>query len=49
MNEDLYFVTVDNHTVAEKMTLDIALLLVEAIFQKYTKETDMVVAIEREA
>lgn len=48
MNEDLYFVTVDKHTIAEKMTLDVALLLVEAIFQKFDKEVGMVVAVERE-
>lgn len=45
MSEAKYYITIDNHTVAENMTLSFAMLFVEAIFQKYWQDHDMVVAI----
>lgn len=45
MNENKYYVTVDNKVVAENVTLEFALIFVKAIFEHYYNEHDMVIAI----
>ena len=45
MNEKKYYVTIDNHTIAENMTLEYALMLTKAIFETYYNDRLMVVAI----
>ena len=45
MSENKYYVTIDNHTIAENMTLEYALILVKAIFETYYNDHSMVVAI----
>lgn len=45
MNENKYYVTVDNRKVAEYMTLDYALMFTKALFEKYINEHSMVIAI----
>lgn len=46
MNENQYFVTINNKTIAENMSLDTALIVVKAIFNEYYNDHSMVVAIE---
>ena len=45
MSENKYYVTIDNHTIAENMTLEHALILVKAIFETYYNDHSLVVAI----
>ena len=45
MNENKYYVTIDNRTIAENMTLEYALILAKAIFETYYNDHSMVVAI----
>ena len=45
MSENKYYVTVNNHAVAENMTIEYALMLVKAIFETYYNDHSMVVAI----
>ena len=45
MSENKYYVTIDNRTIAENMTLEYALILVKAIFETYYNDHSMVVAI----
>ena len=45
MSEKKYYVTIDNHTIAENMTLEYALILIKAIFETYYSDRSMVVAI----
>lgn len=45
MSEKKYCVTIDNHTIAENMTLEYALMLTKAIFETYYNDRSMVVAI----
>lgn len=47
MSENKYYVTIDNHTIAENMTLDYALMLARAIFATYYDDHSMVVAIAK--
>lgn len=42
-----FFVTVNNKTVAENMTLEAALMLSEALFIRKSCHSDMVVAISQ--
>lgn len=46
MDENKYFVSIDNKTIADNMSLEIALMLVKAVFNEYYKNHDMVLAIE---
>lgn len=46
MNENKYFVTINNETIAGNMNLDTALIVVKAIFNEYYNDHTMVVAIE---
>lgn len=45
MNENKYYVTVDNRCVAENVTLEYALIFTKAIFEHYYNDHDMVIAI----
>ena len=45
MNENKYYVTVDNGCVAENVTLEYALIFTKAIFEHYYNDHDMVIAI----
>lgn len=46
MFERKYFITVNNRTIAENMTIDYALVFVKAIFNEYYNEHELIVAIE---
>lgn len=46
MGENKYFVTIDNKTIADNMSLEIALMLVKAVFNEYYNDHNMVLAIE---
>lgn len=48
MNENEYSVIVDDVKIACEMTLGNALILVEALFQKWHNEVDMRISIQRE-
>ncbi len=48
MFETFYMVLVDNHIVARNMPLNYALLLVEAVFEKYYAEANIKVSITPE-
>ncbi len=45
MNENKYYVTVNNRSVAENVTLEYALIFEKAIFEHYYNDHDMVIAI----
>ena len=45
MSEKKYYVTIDNHTIAENMTLEYALILIKAIFETYYRDRSMAIAI----
>ena len=45
MNENKYYVTVDNRTVAERVTLEYALIFTKAIFEHFYNDHDIVIAI----
>ena len=45
MSENKYYVTIDNRTIAENMTLEYALILAKASFETYYNDHSMVVAI----
>ncbi|MBQ0142843.1 MAG: hypothetical protein KBT06_08615 [Prevotellaceae bacterium] len=45
MNETKYYITVDNKTVAENVTIEYVRIFISAIFEVYFNEHDMVVAI----
>lgn len=46
MDENKYFVTIDHETIAENMSLEIALMLVKAVFNEYYNDNNIVLAIE---
>lgn len=48
MNEYRYSVVVDNETIADKMLLSNALIMVEALFNKWYSESDITISIRRE-
>ena len=45
MSEKLYFITVDNHTVAENVSIEYALIFIRAISESYYNEDNIVIAI----
>lgn len=45
MNENKYYVTVNNRSVAENVTLEYALIFTKAIFEHYYNDHDMVISI----
>lgn len=47
MNENKYYVTVNNRSVAENVTLEYALIFTKAIFEHYYNDHDMVISIQR--
>lgn len=47
MNETKYYITVDNKTVAENVTIEYVKIFISAIFEVYFNEHDMVVAIAK--
>jgi len=48
MNECTYSVIVDNDVIAKGMTLSNALIMTEALFQKWHSESDIAITIQRE-
>ena len=48
MNEYTYAVIVDDEVIAKGMTLSNAIIMVEALFNKWYSETDIVISIKRE-
>lgn len=47
MVENKYYITINNHTIAENMTLEYAIMLTKAIFETYYADTSIVVAIAK--
>ena len=47
MLESMFFVEIDGNRVAENMTIDIASMLVQAIFEKYYNDKKLIVTIAR--
>ena len=45
MNENKYYLTVNNQTVAEGVTCEYALIFAKAIFEHYYNDHDIVIAI----
>lgn len=45
MSENKYYVTVNNKSVAENVTLEYALIFAKAIFEHYYNDHDIVIAI----
>lgn len=45
MNENKYYVTINNRSVAENVTLEYALIFIKAIFEHSDNDHDMVIAI----
>lgn len=48
MNEYTYSVIVDAEIIAKGMSLNNALIMVEALFQKWHSESDINISIQRE-
>lgn len=48
MSADTYTVKVESLTVAQHMALDVAMILVEAMFSHWFNATNMAITIERE-
>lgn len=45
MSENKYYVTVNNRSVTENVTLEYALIFTKAIFEHYYNDHDLVIAI----
>ena len=45
MNENKYYLKVDNRTVAECVSLEHALIFIKSIFENYYNDHDIVIAI----
>ena len=45
MNENKYYLKVNNRTVAERVSLEHALIFIKSIFENYYNDHDIVIAI----
>ena len=45
MNENKYYLKVNNRTVAECVSLEYALIFIKSIFENYCNDHDIVIAI----
>ena len=45
MSENKYYLTVNNRTVAECISLEYALIFIKSIFENYYNDHDIVIAI----
>ena len=48
MNERKYKILIDDKVIAERMDIEIALVLVKALFEKYYNDYSMTISIKEE-
>ena len=45
MNENKYYLKIDNRTIAERVSLEYALIFIKSIFENYYNDHEIVISI----